>query len=117
VKICCAACFDAVCAVHHCFGHDAIGLHTSHLQVGGVEGGVSQADVDAATELLLASQWDGQVDVARDARDALASHLRVEVPVSKGVAAARGTAGRTANPANNEYESYQSLLDDFARGV
>jgi len=82
--------------------------------------------LEAAQDLLLSSPWDGPLDAARAARGQLAQLLRVEVRArvaGAGGAAAdagakRAAAGAAAAgmAAKEDFLSYQSLLDDAARG-
>ncbi|GBF90082.1 tubulin-folding cofactor D [Raphidocelis subcapitata] len=81
--------------------------------------------LEGAMDLLLASPWDGPLDGARAARGALAAALRVEVRAraagaggadAAAVAAKRAAAAAAAAEGRDEYLSYQSLLDDAARG-
>ncbi len=74
---------------------------------------VSGEEAEAAQELLLGTPWDGDLDGARAARDALAAALHVPVPATRAAAPAGGAGGKKA--VRDEYASYQALLDDFAR--
>ena len=67
---------------------------------------------DAACDLLLATAWDGDMEPAKAARDALAALVGVPVPKMKAPAA----SARAAAAPRDENASYQALLDDFARG-
>ncbi|KAG2446099.1 hypothetical protein HXX76_000699 [Chlamydomonas incerta] len=67
---------------------------------------------DAACELLLATAWDGDMEAAKAARDALAALVGVAVPKMKAPAA----SAKAAAASRDENASYQALLDDFARG-
>lgn len=82
------------------------------------------ADVDtleAVLDTLLVTAWDGPVEEARSGRQALADALGVEIK-AKPVAGARRAPGGPAGvgaPGYGAYTdnmSYQSLLDDAARG-
>jgi hypothetical protein len=87
-----------------------------------------EAGLEEALDLLLASPWDGPLDGAREARNALAALLRVEVRAAgrggggagggggAAAAAAAKKAAAAAAAARDDYLSYQSLLDDAARG-
>lgn len=66
---------------------------------------------ETASDLILATTWDGELDEARATRDKLAATLNITLPkmVTK--------TGGDANKLNAaEKSSYQSLLDDAARG-
>ena len=82
---------------------------------GGGEGaaaGPSAEALEEAMELLTSTPWDGDVEALRPAREQLAGLLRVTLPeaVAGRVRAAPKAVRRDEN------ESYQSLLDDAARG-
>lgn len=62
-------------------------------------------------ELLLATAWDGDIDAAKKARDEIALLIEVQVPKMKVPSSAAPKA-----VARDEFNSYQALLDDFARG-
>ena len=79
-------------------------------------------DFERCLELLLGTSWDGDLEEARAARDALSALMRVPVPLTK--AAGTGTAGgavaagggrRTA--VRDENASYGALLSDVSRGM
>jgi hypothetical protein len=82
--------------------------------------------LEAAQDVLLTSPWDGPLDEAKAARGRLAQLLRVEVrarPAGAGLNDAAAAAKRAAAAAaaaavaaRDQYTSYQSLLDDAARG-
>lgn len=82
-------------------------------ETGGPEGGVDAEAAEAAQDVVLTTTWDGDLEAAKAARDALAGHLQVKVPAMKTMGAGAGAK----KAAKDEYASYQSLLDDFARGV
>jgi hypothetical protein len=70
--------------------------------------------LEAALDVLLMSAWDGPLDQVRVSREELAAALHVEIKtrrVAKAVPAAGAVGVQSA-----EQESYQSLLDDAARG-
>ncbi len=83
-------------------------------ETGGPDGGVEPAAAEAAAELVLGTTWDGELEVAKVARDELAAHLAVKVPVMKPTGAGGAGAG---GKGRDEYSSYQSLLDDVLRGM
>jgi hypothetical protein len=66
---------------------------------------------EAVCEVLLETVWDGEVEAAKEVRETLS--LLLEVPVPKMKAAASATKAVVAD----EFNSYQALLDDFARGM
>lgn len=78
-------------------------------------------DLEAALDMLLISAWDGPLDSVRASREELAAALHVEIKTRRvarvlpesagGASALLGGAGK-----GFEQESYQSLLDDAARG-
>lgn len=72
---------------------------------------------EQALDLLLSTPWDGPLEGARGARNALAALLGLEVR-SRLVGAAGGVATGVAalRVRADENASYQSLLDDAARG-
>jgi hypothetical protein len=74
--------------------------------------------LDAAMDCLLLSPWDGSLDDARTARDALASTLGVEVRSRRvqRTTPAPATAGTRLASCRPAVESYASLLEDAARG-
>ncbi|KAI8474637.1 MAG: armadillo-type protein [Monoraphidium minutum] len=82
------------------------------------------AGLEEAMDVLLTSRWDGPLDGARAARGRLAELLGVEVRArAAGAGGADGGGGAAARAAaaaaagrRDEYLSYQSLLDDAARG-
>jgi hypothetical protein len=86
---------------------------------------VFQEDVhEQALDLLLTTPWDGPLDGARQARNALAALLGLEVKARPAAAAQPGAGAAAAAAAGvaklrvaaDENASYQSLLDDAARG-
>jgi hypothetical protein len=82
-----------------------------------VFGDVPADDLEAALDVLLISPWDGPLDQARAGREELAGHLHIEIKTRRVAKASEGK-GAAAELAPNaaEHESYQSLLDDAARG-
>jgi hypothetical protein len=82
-----------------------------------VFGAVPADDLEAALDVLLISPWDGPLDQARAGREELAGHLHIEMKTRRVAKASEGK-GAAAELAPNaaEHESYQSLLDDAARG-
>jgi hypothetical protein len=74
--------------------------------------------IDQALDCLLASTWDGTLADAKTARNGLAALLEVEVK-SVVVAGGRVQAACAAGAmvvGRDEHASYQSLLNDAARG-
>lgn len=72
-------------------------------------------DLETALDVLLISAWDGPLEQVRASREELAAALHVEIKtkkVSRVLPDANGAAGIKAV----DQESYQSLLDDAARG-
>lgn len=74
-------------------------------------------DLEAALDVLLISAWDGPIEQVRAAREELAAHLHLEIKTRR-IAKASEDMSAWAVPKQNtaEVESYQSLLDDAARG-
>ncbi|WIA16609.1 hypothetical protein OEZ85_013276 [Tetradesmus obliquus] len=74
-------------------------------------------DLEAALDVLLISPWDGPLDQARAGREELAGHLHIDIKTRRVAKASEGK-GAAAELARNAaaHESYQSLLDDAARG-
>lgn len=70
--------------------------------------------LEAALDVLLMSAWDGPLDQVRVSREELAAALQLEIKTRR-VAKAVPAAG-AAGVQSVEQESYQSLLDDAARG-
>ncbi len=86
-------------------------------------GGAAQAAAEAgnwaerAQEALEGGVWDGSADAAKAARDQLAQVMGVEVAAAKKPPAGARLKAAAARPgARDENASYQSLIDDFARG-
>jgi hypothetical protein len=74
-------------------------------------------DLEAALDVLLISPWDGPLDQARAGRDELAGHLHIEIKTRRVAKASEGKSAAAELARNTaEHESYQSLLDDAARG-
>lgn len=75
-------------------------------------------DLEGALDVLLVSAWDGPLDAVRASREQLADLLRVEIKtrrVQRVLAPGDGAKAMAAAAAGGG-ESYQSLLDDAARG-
>jgi hypothetical protein len=70
--------------------------------------------LEAACDVLLISAWDGPLEQVRDSREALAVELHIEIKTRR-VAKVLLDAG-APGVKTLEQESYQSLLDDAARG-
>lgn len=92
-------------------------------QVQSVFATMCEDDLDAALDVLLTAAWDGPLDTVRSSREELASRLHIDIKTRKvaRVAHGRGTGGQGENVGVDtlptaEQESYQSLLDDAARG-
>lgn len=66
---------------------------------------------DGVCEVLLATVWDGDLEAAKAAREQVSLLLEVPMPKMKAPAAAAAKAAP-----RDEFNSYQALLDDFARG-
>jgi hypothetical protein len=82
-----------------------------------VLGAVPADDLEAALDVLLISPWDGPLDQARAGREELAGHLQIEIKTRRVAKACEGKgAAAELAPSSAEHESYQSLLDDAARG-
>lgn len=74
-------------------------------------------DFEAALDTLLVSAWDGPLEQVRAAREELAGYLHVEIKTRRVAKAGTGVAAGVIPKASTaEHESYQSLLDDAARG-
>lgn len=71
------------------------------------------ADMEAALDVLLLSAWDGPLEQVRASRQELAAALRVEIKTRR---VARVLPNTPADGPGLVGESYQSLLDDAARG-
>lgn len=75
-------------------------------------------DLEAALDVLLISAWDGPLEAVRASREELAEALHVEIKtrrVAKQLPdSLAGVCGGLVKSV--EQESYQSLLDDAARG-
>lgn len=71
-------------------------------------------DLEAACDVLLVSAWDGPLEQVRASREELAAALHVEIKTRR-VAKVLSDAG-PPGVKTLEQESYQSLLDDAARG-
>lgn len=74
-------------------------------------------DLEAVLDVLMASAWDGPLQQVRVSREELAAALHVEIKtrrVAKVLPA--GGANPTGLGRGGDQESYQSLLDDAARG-
>jgi hypothetical protein len=76
---------------------------------------LSAEDLEAACDVLLISAWDGPLEQVRDSREELAVALHVEIKTRR-VAKVLSDAGAPGVQKPLEQESYQSLLDDAARG-
>lgn len=72
------------------------------------------ADLEAALDVLLLSAWDGPLEQVRACREELAAALHVEIKTRR-VARVLPDTGMPGLK-SIEQESYQSLLDDAARG-
>lgn len=74
-------------------------------------------DLEAALDVLMASAWDGPLEQVRACREELAAAVHVEIKTRR-VAKVLPAAGATpTGPGRGgDQESYQSLLDDAARG-
>ncbi|KAF6263485.1 armadillo-type protein [Scenedesmus sp. NREL 46B-D3] len=78
---------------------------------------VPAEDLEAALDVLLISPWDGPIDQARAGREELAGHLQIDIRTRRVTKASEGKdAAAMLAPNTAEHESYQSLLDDAARG-
>lgn len=77
---------------------------------------VSAEDMESALDVLLISAWDGPLEQVRAAREELAGHLHIEIKTRRVVRASEGSAAMAPKASTAEHESYQSLLDDAARG-
>jgi hypothetical protein len=77
---------------------------------------VGDEDLERCQELLLGTSWDGDLDEAKVARDALSGLLRVPVPVMKATSSAQGSRAG-ARGVRDENASYGALLSDFGRGL
>ncbi len=86
------------------------------IKVGGTPESVTSESYDQITDLLLVTPWDGSLDAARTARDQIAGLISVAVPATKAATGAAGARGAAAGR-GDEYSSYQSLLNDTARGL
>lgn len=76
--------------------------------------GLPADDLEAALDVLLVSAWDGPLEQVRANREELASLLQVEIKTRR--VARVLPAAVAARTAAVDQESYQSLLDDAARG-
>ena len=73
-------------------------------------------DMEAALDVLLISAWDAPLEQVRASREELATALHLEIKTRRVARVLPGT-GVAGLPAKaNDQESYQSLLDDAARG-
>lgn len=72
-------------------------------------------DLESALDALLISPWDGPLEQARAGREELAGHLHIEIKTRKVARPSERRACPGEGPCT-EHESYQSLLDDAARG-
>jgi hypothetical protein len=72
-------------------------------------------DLEAALDVLLVSAWDGPLEQVRESREQLAAALHVEIKTRR-LARVRADAGVPGTGSGIGQESYQSLLDDAARG-
>ena len=75
--------------------------------------------IEHALDCLLVSTWDGTLGDAKASRNGLATLLGVEVKsvvVGAGRSQADGAAGVRKMAMDSESTSYQSLLNDAARG-
>jgi len=72
-------------------------------------------DLEAALDVLLISAWDGPLEQVRASREELAAALHVEIKTKK-VSRVLPDAGGAPGFKAVDQESYQSLLDDAARG-
>lgn len=97
---------------------EADGESAEQQQSQSIFAAVSADDLEAALDVLLTSSWDGPLDQARSSREELAGHLHVEIKTRKVARASesRSAVGPAEGARNAEHESYQSLLDDAARG-
>lgn len=79
---------------------------------------LSADDLEAALDVLLISPWDGPLDQAKAGREELSGLLHIEIKTRKVTRASesRIAVGLAEGARNAEHESYQSLLDDAARG-
>lgn len=74
-------------------------------------------DLEGALDVLLVSAWDGPLDDVRASREQLAALLHVEIKTRRVARVlAPGDGGKAMAAAASGGESYQSLLDDAARG-
>lgn len=71
-------------------------------------------DLEAALDVLLISAWDGPLEQVRASREELAAALHIEIKTRR-VAKVLPDIG-IPGLKTVEQESYQSLLDDAARG-
>lgn len=69
-------------------------------------------DLEAGLDVLLLSAWDGPLDEVRASREALATALNIVIRTRR---LARPLSEADTSKAVGQ-ESYQSLLDDAARG-
>jgi tubulin-specific chaperone D len=84
---------------------------------GGGFAAVGAEALESALDVLLTVPWDGPVDEARAGRDELAALLGIEVKTRRVAAGSAGGAKAVVvAPRWDENASYQSLLDDAARG-
>ena len=76
-------------------------------------------DFERCLELLLGTSWDGDLEEARAARDALSALVRVPVPLTKaaGTGTASGAIGGRRTAVRDENASYGALLSDVSRGM
>jgi hypothetical protein len=92
-------------------------------KAGSAPGALSAQALEDAQDLLLATPWDAQLEEVYEARSALAALLGVQVrlrsagrPASAGAASTTGAGDARHVARAGEHASYQSLLDDAARG-
>lgn len=93
--------------------HSAEQLYLQMLAAEGEDDSIDPEDYEQAMAILMMSPWDGDVEALREPRVQLAGLLHVELPQ------ANPNAKRAAPKMvvrRDENESYQSLLDDAARG-
>lgn len=91
----------------------------SSVQASSIFAAVPEEDLEAALDVLLVSAWDGPLDHVRASREELAGHLHIEIRTRKLAKASQASCAegsRAAAPRPAEHETYQSLLDDAARG-
>jgi hypothetical protein len=91
-------------------------IQPSAAAAAAAEGVAAGSWAGRAQEALEGAVWDGSVDVAKAARDQVAQVMGVEVAAAKKPPAGAKLKAATRPGVRDENASYQSLIDDFARG-